>query len=524
MPYDSLKNLLKMFPYFFDKRSVSNFYKVQSVSNEQFKNVYQSVFEICEGFHLNKRCLIWKEQESPKRYEIHFVANFPNLKKVSCFKNDAVVYTKLYTLEEHEDTFNYTYVFSSGNDDEEPVYTPDCIPDDLFKIVVETYDEIIISKGFPENDVSMDDIYDHDYTLDRIGELNGISRKNYNYDNVTPMLYPFTEPPFNNKLTEDDYHYMKRILNYNLKLHTLPITYLPVLELWKLYGIDSEMVNRERFLLKFFDLEKHPNFIDESAEGDKWFSGTLDEVTGEIREWVPEVWEHQDKFCNYTPEYGVFFIVTANTLHPGEDEDVVLKFYFLNSRGELLTDDYYVDVLVNDRKLLSDSPLKTFTVPSSSLDPVTNTVVVIGKNSIREVISTKTLDIQVRGCNDANFYVSPSGSDSNTGKSKLKPFKTVQKAVSMVEENKNFIVILEGEFTFNSPITISEDIIILGCPTSGNIVRFSNNGGEFFRIAQNKELCIRNIYLNSVYTMNDTFINNNGISRNITVISEDEED
>ena len=111
---------------------------------------------------------------------------------------------------------------------------------------METYNEYTIEKGFPENDEILGDIYDHDTSLDEIGALNNIPRKTY----ITTDDYAHTEPPYNNRLTEDDYHYMNRILNYNLKLHNTP---LPVLEIWKLYGIFSDMVNREQYLLKMFD-------------------------------------------------------------------------------------------------------------------------------------------------------------------------------------------------------------------------------------------------------------------------------
>ena len=54
---------MDMFPYFFDKSPSSNFYKSQSVTNNQFKNLYQALFNVKESFHLEKRCLIWKEQK-----------------------------------------------------------------------------------------------------------------------------------------------------------------------------------------------------------------------------------------------------------------------------------------------------------------------------------------------------------------------------------------------------------------------------------------------------------------------------
>ena len=70
MPKDSLKRLLDMFPYFFNKESTSNFYKSQSVTNNRFQDIYQSLFDVYESFHLQKRCYIWKEQNAAYNYVI----------------------------------------------------------------------------------------------------------------------------------------------------------------------------------------------------------------------------------------------------------------------------------------------------------------------------------------------------------------------------------------------------------------------------------------------------------------------
>ena len=85
---DSLQYLLSKFPYFFNKDAASNFYKSQSVTNAQFQGVYQSLFDVVESFKLDKNCLIWKEQSKPYEYTINFVANYPYLKSVKCYKND----------------------------------------------------------------------------------------------------------------------------------------------------------------------------------------------------------------------------------------------------------------------------------------------------------------------------------------------------------------------------------------------------------------------------------------------------
>ena len=159
MPRNSLKNLLDLFPSFMDKSEGSNFYKSQDVTNRQFQDLYQSLFNISESFNLDKNCLIWKTQTVAYDYSINFVASYPNLKSVSCFKNNELIYSEEYLYEDDVGSFQYIYEGSSET----------VIPSDTFEIRVETYNEYHVEKGFPENDEKMGDIYDHDYSLDIFG-------------------------------------------------------------------------------------------------------------------------------------------------------------------------------------------------------------------------------------------------------------------------------------------------------------------------------------------------------------------
>ena len=321
MTKDSLKNLLNMFPYFLDKREGSNFYKSQKVSNLQFQDLYQSLFDIHESFHLQKRCLIWKQQDVEYDYFIHFFASYPNLKSVKCYKNDNLIYIEEYNYEDNVDLFIYVYdstmdnniftsIINDNNENNENNEKP-IIPEDRFHITVETYDEIVIEKGFPENDIILGDIYDHDISLDRFGKINNIPRKEY----IETTGYAHTEPPYNNRLTEDDYHYMNRIIEYTLRLHDTP---LPVLEIWKLYGLKASMINRERFLLRVFDEEKHP----------------FDEETEQVLDWTEEKWEHKDGFYNLEKNLGKYFFVNPSTNMPKKGSSVTFRFKLLNNLAE----------------------------------------------------------------------------------------------------------------------------------------------------------------------------------------------
>ena len=109
MVYSSLKKLLSKFPYFLKKSPDSNFYKSEYVFNEQFKGLYNDLIEVYESFHLNKRLLVWREQSDAYDYSINFVACFPYLKTITCYKNDEVIYTESYEYSDEVDTFIYSY-------------------------------------------------------------------------------------------------------------------------------------------------------------------------------------------------------------------------------------------------------------------------------------------------------------------------------------------------------------------------------------------------------------------------------
>lgn len=496
MPRDSLKNLLGMFPYFFDKSSTSNFFKSQSVTNSQFQEMYNSLFDVVESFHLNKNCLIWKVQEEPYNYTINFVANYLNLKSVKCYKNDNLIYSEQYQLEDNVSSFVYSYEDTTANNGEDL----EIIPNDLFKIDIETYDEYHIIKGFPENDVAKNDVYDHDSSLDEFGALHNIPRKEYIL--VDDVLLASTEPHYNNRLSEDDYHYMNRILNYMLLYHVTP---LPVLEIWKLYGIDATMENREKYLLKLFDETKHP----------------FDETTGLVEDWEPQPWEHKDKFCDYDSDLGEYFFVNTSTNIPVKNQNVTLTFKFLNSLAELLTGNYLVDIYQDNTLLVENYADASYTLDNSLFDQLEdNLFTIIGKKSDGEIIGTETVIITVRGCTNANWYVATNGSDSNDGKTANTSFQTIAKAIQSVQGNKNLIALSAGTYTITNPLTITEDCTILGC---GEAIIQNTASNQFFTIPVNHSLILQDLKLKYDGDTHETdtqeYHNNNHSGTSITVIT-----
>ena len=635
MPKDSLKTLLKKFPYFLDKSSSSNFYKSQDVTNRRFQDVYNELFKVYESFHLNKRLLIWKDQNDKYDYVINFVATVPHLKRVRLYKNNTRIYSQSFAYEDNIDNFEYSYTYEAPdykcnfhndtffnyanrliidgktltNKDEvqgyylidelgtatnleeclqfNPPYTiiahisnytsgtyiqiyntvenlrvplstlsPDkedfvviikvtkgkveyyvdgvlrddltwkgslgtariflrvdpnssvtyedifvchtadvpgeyldfdyslrenIIPKDKFKIEVETHDEIIDIKGFPENDTIKGDIYDHDVSLDEIGALLNIPRKTYLTD-IPVDLYEYTEPPFNDRGSEDDYHYMTRMLEYMVKLHHVhPV----VLEIWKLYGIEADMLNRERFLIKMFDEDYH-NGLD----------------------WAPQEWEHKDTLCEYTTDLGAYFFTSASTKTPLRDTPITLYFQLLDSLARTIDEDYLVDIYLNNTLIEGDYANKTYKLSNIPSD-IENVCRIECKNSTGSIGSDEIL-ISVRCCNNADLYVSETGHNHNPG-TKESPLKTVQKAINLTNNDLSVIVVKSGNYDISlyDPIVVKNSCTILGC---GSVLMENTDDYSFFKIPKTKGLSLNEVtlqYKGSIYDVDDVTVKNN---------------
>ena len=691
MVKNSLKSLLDKFPYFLNKNSDSNFYKVEWVNNESLKHLYNDLFLIYESFHLNKRLLVWKEQEENYNYKVCFVANYPNLKSVKIYKNDELIYLQEYNEEEEADLFEFcykcwygksnipetkvficteceelyhqgllhdyeqiyfsqkmpttcnhcnntsfyeTYIyrcdecgqiyfstnppsqcpscnhtsftqvyafrcnncgqiyigdeapetcgtcgvraninlndFITYNDEEVTMYdnrntNPDeviiretrnrnynslvsvedletvitepyltsvdddesfdedvipvtvdddeilqipvpIIPTDKFIIEVETYDEYYLVKGFPEKDEPtydkdkkrVIDEFDHDLSLDEFGALNNIPRKTY-IPLVNTDLYHLTEPPYNDRLTEDDYHYMKRMIEYNLRLLNTPA---PILEIWKLYGLPATMLNRERLLLKLFDVTRHQEVpgLDEKLEFNKYY--TVEDL---VECWQPEVWEHKDKFYECSQDLGTYFFVKTDTIRPVPWQDINVSFNFMNSLGETVTPEFYIDVYhylqENDTRtdpvLLEENYTSlTGILRYDILDDTKINILRFDAYSTPEnhnsdnLIGSIEVPIIVRGCNDGDWYVKNTGDDVNGDGSKEKPFQTLTKALSVVSSSQDLIIV-QGSLELNNKDSIpyvNTNCTIMGCD---NAELYSYYKRQFFHLTGGRDVTLR---------------------------------
>ncbi|WP_407422049.1 DUF1565 domain-containing protein [Methanobrevibacter sp.] len=410
-----------------------------------------------------------------------------------------MIYTESFEEDDFVDTFEYSYSHSTLDDG----YAEDVvIPPDSFRLYVETWTEHIIEKGYPENDTQKGDIFDHDISLDEIGALHDIPRKEY-LTGLSPNLYPATEPPYNNQKTEDDYHYMKRIITYAEKLHTTPA---PILEIWKLYGIDATMENREKLILKFFDESKH-----------------IDEETGLYNpDWIPEPWEHKDTFCSYEQVGGKFLFITPETNMPTVNNDLMISFKILDAFGKEIEEDYTYTIKIQDTIIATDLTENQFIIPKKYLNTSGELAInVICLNKSQEIISDETVYIRVRGCSDADWYVSPIGSNNNDGMTINTPFKTITKALQSVQTNANLIACASGNYSITQRMNVPRSAVLIGC---GNVNLINNNAGEYFRLTKKKSLSIQNITLKygniSTEVINDEFVNVGDIPLIVDILAE----
>ena len=493
--------------------------------------------------------------------ENNYETDSKTLDTVNNMTGDVYEYTLKYN-HDYDLTIINVPIYTSDIDDDldeehEPVEIP-IIPINKFRMEVLTYDEYYLVKGYPERDKPLTDsknrvvydVYDHDASLDEIGALNNIPRKKYNIVEDY-LLYPLTEPPYNNNGSEDDYHYMNRMLEYNIRLwasmnsnmiYSIDEKYLnsihvteeefntyknnprlftqrfnPVsLELWKIYGLESSLVNREKYLLKVFDEKYHP----------------FDEDTGLVKCWTPRLWEHKDRFCNIIKE-DVYFFVKSSNVRPLLYEPVDFTFSLLNDVGdEVDGKDYYVDIYKihentdwitanyenfreeseDNQKQIIGSTLnqpndyyelinkvhdtaredesdkifykinhitdKTIRVPSyifdnssNDTDGVTSLLFVCYDAHTREELGRCDVSVKVRDSNSADWYVDQDFLVKNpnldedtyvsTG-SRESPFLDLQSAVEHVNSNNDLICISSKYVDIPSTINIGENTNIIG--------------------------------------------------------------
>lgn len=545
MPYKSFESLLSKFPYFLNKNWDSNFSKSERVFNSEFKKVYNNLYDVYLASKLRKHVLIWKEQNSGYNYDMYFAVSFPNLKSVCITEHYIELVSQEVVLDDgsikinesmqeiskdiYTETFNYDdfvnhfeYLHSNTSQT--------IIPTEKYTITIETWDEYTTTKGFPENPIIVGDEYDHDYSLDAFGEYFRCPRRTYK--EVKTSQYPDTIPAYDNQVTEDDYHYMQRLLYYATHLNDTP---LPVLEIFKLFSItDAQLLNRSRLICRMIDTSKHSE------------NGVYN------RGWVPQRWEHKDGWCEGLSD-DLFLFANVNNNNLLEGQKFNFTFKILNSKGEEVynnntyntisetiieeSEKPYIIVPYKNNKLFKEGlflnsnekwSLKTEDInntDSTFIFKCFKTIEDAQKDTTPDLIihendlTSEEIYITVKGCNSADWYVdAQNGNDTNNGNSKTTAFKTLKQALSHVEGEKNIISLLDGVYNI-LPENITENTTITSCPEYNPIITCSDP--TFFRVYQNASLTLKNIRLNykccDLYSKFTVFKNENNVNYPLNV-------
>lgn len=545
MPYKSFESLLSKFPYFLNKNWDSNFSKSERVFNSEFKKVYNNLYDVYLASKLRKHVLIWKEQNSGYNYDMYFAVSFPNLKSVCITEHYMELVSQEVVLDDgsikinesmqeiskdiYTETFNYDdfvnhfeYLHSNTSQT--------IIPTEKYTITVETWDEYTTTKGFPENPIIVGDEYDHDYSLDAFGEYFRCPRRTYK--EVKTSQYPDTIPAYDNQVTEDDYHYMQRLLYYATHLNDTP---LPVLEIFKLFSItDAQLLNRSRLICRMIDTSKHLE------------NGVYN------RGWVPQRWEHKDGWCEGLSD-DLFLFANVNNNNLLEGQKFNFTFKILNSKGEEVynnntyntisetiieeSEKSYIIVPYKNNKLFKEGLFlnsnETWSLKTEDINNTDSTFIFkcfktmedAQKDTTHDLIihendlTSEEIYITVKGCNSADWYVdAENGNDTNNGNSKTTAFKTLKQALSHVEGEKNIISLLNGVYNI-LPENITENTTITSCQEYNPTITCSDP--TFFRIYQNASLTLKNIRLNyrccDLYSKFTVFKNENNVNYPLNV-------
>lgn len=545
MVYKSFDKLLDKFPYFLNKNKDSNFSKSETVFNEEFKRIYNTLYDAYLSSKLDKHILLWKVQEAPFEYDMCFHVSLPDLKSVTVTRHylemviqevmgDDGTVQEMETFEEkHEDIYTETYEYNEHiNRFEylESMTSETVIPTDKYTISVETWNEYTVVKGFPENSTIQGNEYDHDISLDHFGNILKFPRRTYNI--VEPGDYPNTVPAYDNQQTEDDYHYLQRLLYYTSHLQDTP---LPVLEIFKLFSItDAQLLNRSRLICRMTDTSKHLE------------NGVYN------RGWIPQRWEHEDRWCEGLSD-DLFLFANVNNNNLLEGQKFNFTFKILNSKGEEVynnntyntisetiieeSEKPYIIVPYNNNKLFKEGLFlnsnETWSLKTEDINNTDSTFIFKCFKTIEDAQKDTTPDliihendltseeiyITVKGCNSADWYVdAQNGNDTNNGNSKTTAFKTLKQALSHVEGEKNIISLLNGVYNI-LPENITENTTITSCQEYNPIITCSDP--TFFRIYQNASLTLKNIRLNykccDLYSKFTVFKNENNVNYPLNV-------
>ena len=209
--------------------------------DKQDNNV-RSMIDIVKGSFILERPLLierYQEEGGYATITLHFNTESP-VKRV---------YTELLPVNIDE-SYEEEDLMTSG---ELSIECTDTIPPVMptFIAVVETYDGLTYVRGYPENDITKSNVYDHDTVLDNIGALLGIPRRIYkelaygqeekDYKNTYPKYFTkqmYSSHKEGDLLTEDDYYYAQRLKKFIREYTKKPLSALMSELLYEMDDVD----------------------------------------------------------------------------------------------------------------------------------------------------------------------------------------------------------------------------------------------------------------------------------------------
>lgn len=343
---------------------------------------------------------IYKETQSYTKY-LTFEIKKQNIKKIQIFKDNELIFEEDFFIINENGSIIYndykpSQVVNNPNTDvmvADPdkknytlrvLLTPEDYDDEgniksNFDLYVITYDlnnpncpqyDKINHKRYNGNDKTNYDCFTHDYSLDMIGTYWNIPRLEFqsaNYENQCDKLnnnyYSQTYPPYNDRLTEDDYHYQNRMQTY---IQGYNKVLFPVLELWKNYQVWGDLRSRKDILStqgKSY-LTEYPYYEDttitvESKNLLNIIEGESNNITINNHSWHETILADN---LYIVPETEYHLNCTIETQEPiSSNERLTYHIYYYDKRNQCITEEVYnpkmVETLSNTYKL--DKTFKT---------------------------------------------------------------------------------------------------------------------------------------------------------------------
>lgn len=228
-----LKRILDYYPRFYDKRQSSFHYRYHEIISKGYQGLETDAYRVELSRRIIRPLQIWRDQVNDYLFEMKFRVRLNNIRQVTVYINkDAVVRRD---FEEGIDEFDYGFSAESET----------VIPTDKYVLVVLDWNDNMFVKGFPENTLLRDDLYDKDVALDQIGENIGVARRTYRA--VEPEDYANTVPPYCNEESEWDYAYEQRMLQHIDDFENYPLI---AIELKKYFEIYPSIEGRWRHICK----------------------------------------------------------------------------------------------------------------------------------------------------------------------------------------------------------------------------------------------------------------------------------